>query len=125
MVQAAVLDGLPFNAPAFGQDGFSVAEVDVGGGQIADALVVTVVPAQADDLQVGKIGLPHLVWRRGFDFERISRFYDDVSRAGDEVMGLARWRRWCVWSVSAWAILRDDHGCPLQWGSSGRSQRIH
>jgi hypothetical protein len=29
MVQAAVLDGLVFNAPPFSQDGFASAEVDI------------------------------------------------------------------------------------------------
>jgi hypothetical protein len=29
MVQAAVLDGLVFDAPPFGQDGFASSEVDI------------------------------------------------------------------------------------------------
>ena len=40
MVQAAVFDGLLFDAPPFGQDGFAAAEVDVSWGEVADALVV-------------------------------------------------------------------------------------
>ena len=40
MVQAAVLDGLVFDAPPFGKDGFAATKVDVGRCQIADALVV-------------------------------------------------------------------------------------
>ena len=43
MVQSAVLDGLLFSAPLFGQDGFAAPEVDVSRGQVADALVVAVV----------------------------------------------------------------------------------
>ena len=40
MVQAAVLDGLLFDASPFSQDGFAAAEVDVGRCEVADALVV-------------------------------------------------------------------------------------
>ena len=40
MVQAAVMDGFQFDAPPFGQDGFAASEVDVGRGEVADALVV-------------------------------------------------------------------------------------
>ena len=43
MVQTAVLDGLQFDAPPLSQDGFAAPEVDVGRGQVADALVVAVV----------------------------------------------------------------------------------
>jgi hypothetical protein len=37
VVQAAVLDGLMFDAPPFGQDGFATTKVDVGRGEVADA----------------------------------------------------------------------------------------
>ena len=40
-------------------------------------------PAPPDDLEVGKIGLPHLVWPGGLGMERISRFHHDIGRAGD------------------------------------------
>jgi hypothetical protein len=42
MVQAAVLDGLVFDAHSFGRDGFDAAEVDVSRCEVADALVVAV-----------------------------------------------------------------------------------
>jgi hypothetical protein len=41
-VEAAVLDGLQFDASPFGQDGFAAPEVDVGRGEVNDALVVAV-----------------------------------------------------------------------------------
>ena len=42
MVQAAVLDGLVFDASPFSQDGFAAPEVDISWGEVADALVVAV-----------------------------------------------------------------------------------
>ena len=48
MVQAAVLDGLQFDAPPFSQDGFTAAEVDVSRGEVADALVVALVDGPCD-----------------------------------------------------------------------------
>src|SRR3954466_8545134 len=39
MQQAALLDGLSLDAPAFLQDGLTAAEVDIGGCEIAEALV--------------------------------------------------------------------------------------
>lgn len=49
MVQAAILDGLVFDAPPFSQDGFSATKVDVGRCQVADALVVAVVVVVFDE----------------------------------------------------------------------------
>ena len=49
MVQAAVLDGLQFDAPPFSQDGFTAAEVDVSRGEVADALVVALVVVVIDE----------------------------------------------------------------------------
>ena len=49
MVQAAVLDGLQFDASPFSQDGFAATEVDVGWGQVADAFVVTAVVVVVDE----------------------------------------------------------------------------
>jgi hypothetical protein len=40
MLQAALVDGLAFDPLAFGQDGLPAAEVDIGGRQVAEALVV-------------------------------------------------------------------------------------
>jgi hypothetical protein len=40
-------------------------------------------PAPPNDLEVGKIGLPHLVRPGGFGVERIGGFHHDVCRAGD------------------------------------------
>ena len=44
-------------------------------------------PAPADDFQLGKITLPHLVWCRRLVLEFIRSFDDDVGGAGDEVVG--------------------------------------
>ena len=49
MVQAAVLDGLQFDAPPFVQDGIAAAEVDVSRGQVTDALVVAMVVVMVDE----------------------------------------------------------------------------
>lgn len=49
MVQAAVLDGLVFDAPPFSQDVFAAPEVDVSRCQVADALVVAAVVVVVDE----------------------------------------------------------------------------
>ena len=48
VVQAAVLDGLLFDASPFSQDGFTATEVDVRRGEVSDALVVAVVVVVID-----------------------------------------------------------------------------
>ena len=58
VVQAAVLDGLLFDAPPFSQDGFAAPEVDVSRDQVADALVVTVVVVVIDEGGDGGFNLP-------------------------------------------------------------------
>ncbi len=40
MLQAPMLDGLAFDLLPFDQDGLAAPEVDVGGGEVAEALVV-------------------------------------------------------------------------------------
>jgi len=49
VVQASALDGLSFDPFSFQQDGVASAEVDVGGRQIADGLVVTLVVVVIDE----------------------------------------------------------------------------
>ena len=49
MVQAAVLDSLLFYASPFSQDGFATAKIDIGGRQVADALVVSMVVVVVDE----------------------------------------------------------------------------
>jgi hypothetical protein len=49
MVQAAVLDGLLFDAPPLSQDCLTATEVDVCRGEVADALVVAVVVVVVDE----------------------------------------------------------------------------
>jgi hypothetical protein len=49
MVQAAVLDGLVFDAPPFSQDGFAAPEVDASRCQVVDALVVAMVVVVVDE----------------------------------------------------------------------------
>jgi hypothetical protein len=58
MVQAAILDGLVFDAPPFSQDGFSATKVDVGRCQVADALVVAVVVVVFDECGDGGFKFP-------------------------------------------------------------------
>ena len=48
MLQAAVCDGLTLDALPLDQDVFSAAEVDVGRGEIVDALMVAVVIVMLD-----------------------------------------------------------------------------
>ena len=45
-------------------------------------------PAPADDLQIGEVGLPELVGRRGLVLELVGRLHDDEGRAGDQIMRL-------------------------------------
>lgn len=47
--QAAVLDGLLYEAPPFSQDGYTATEVDVGRGDVVDAPVVAVVVVVIDE----------------------------------------------------------------------------
>jgi len=49
VVQASVLDGLSFDPFSFQQDGIAAAEVDVGGRQVADGLMVTLVVVMIDE----------------------------------------------------------------------------
>ena len=58
MVQAAVLDGLVFDAPPFSQDGFAAPEVDVSRCQVADALVVAMVVVVVDEGSDGGFKFP-------------------------------------------------------------------
>jgi hypothetical protein len=48
MVQAAVLDGLVFDASPFSQDGFTAPRVNISWGEVSDALVVAMVVVVVD-----------------------------------------------------------------------------
>ena len=58
-------------------------------GELA-VLQAPIHPAPPDDLEVGEVGLPHLVRPRGLGMELISGLDRDISRAGDQVMGLQK-----------------------------------
>ena len=58
MVQAAVLDGLVFDASPFSQDGFTAPKVDISWGEVADALVIAVVVVVVDEGGDGGFKLP-------------------------------------------------------------------
>ena len=45
-------------------------------------------PAPADDLEVGEVGLPELVRRRGLLRERVGGLHHDEGGAGDQVVRL-------------------------------------
>lgn len=47
--QAALLDGLAFDAFSVEQNGVAAAEVDIGRGEVAEALVVALVIVVADE----------------------------------------------------------------------------
>ena len=49
VVQAAQSDGLSFDPFAFDEDGFAAAEVDVGRGEIIEALVVSPMIVMLDE----------------------------------------------------------------------------
>ena len=54
MLQAAVCDGLPFGLLSLRQDGPAAFKIDVGGGEVIQALVVAPVIAVLDEgLDVG------------------------------------------------------------------------
>ena len=44
-----------------------------------------IIPSPADDLEVGEVGLPHLVDCRRFVFELLRRFDHHIIGGGDEV----------------------------------------
>jgi hypothetical protein len=44
--------------------------------------------APANDLEIGEVGLPELVGRRGLVLERVRRFDDDEGRAWDQIVCL-------------------------------------
>src|SRR5436305_11440348 len=48
--QASGLDGLAFDPFSFKQDGLACAEVDIGGGEVGDALMVSQVIVVSDEL---------------------------------------------------------------------------
>ena len=50
VLQATVLDGLSFDPFSFKQDGLAASEVDVGRGEIGDALVVSQVIVVGDEV---------------------------------------------------------------------------
>ena len=45
-------------------------------------------PAPTDDLQIGEVGLPKLIGRRGLVLELVGRLHHDEGRAGDQIMRL-------------------------------------
>ena len=53
-------------------------------------------PARADDLEVGKIGLPHLVWSCRLVGKLGCRLDDDEGRAGDQIMRLQQTVNRCL-----------------------------
>ena len=50
VLQAAVGDGLSFDPFSFCQNGWAASEVDVGRGEVVDALVVAAVIVQSDEI---------------------------------------------------------------------------
>jgi hypothetical protein len=58
MVQAAVLDGLVFDASPFSEDGFAATEVDISWCEVADALVASVVVVVVDEGGDGGLKFP-------------------------------------------------------------------
>src|SRR5271169_7097670 len=50
VLQASVLDGLSFDPFSFKQDGLAASEVDVGRGEISDALMVSPVIVVGDEV---------------------------------------------------------------------------
>lgn len=58
MVQAAVLDGLVFDASPFSEDGFAETEVDISWCEFADTLVVSVVVVVVDEGGDGGLKFP-------------------------------------------------------------------
>jgi hypothetical protein len=43
-------------------------------------------PAPTDQLEIGKIGLPHLIRAGGFGVELVASIDDDIGRAGDQIL---------------------------------------
>ena len=103
MVQAAVLDGLVFDAPPFSQDGFAATKVVVGRCQVADALVVAVVVVVFDE--GGDDGLK-------FPFEEVvfeqDAFFEGLMPPLDFALSLwMHWRAANVFHAIALKIFRQ------------------
>ena len=51
MVQAALFDGVSFDPFAFDEDGLATSEVDVGRGEVVEALVVSAMIVMLDEVR--------------------------------------------------------------------------
>jgi hypothetical protein len=79
VVQASALNRLSFDPFPLQENGLATLDVDVGRGQVCDALVVS---------QIGDVGLSQLVRRRHHVFELIGSLHDDEGRARDQIVRL-------------------------------------
>jgi hypothetical protein len=66
-------------------------------------------PAPTDDLEIGKIGLPHLVYAGCFGVEGVGRLDHHIGRAGDEIMGLQKPVNRCLGYEIA-LLIGEAHG---------------
>ena len=57
---------------------------DVAGEVIQN--VEQIEPTPADDLEVGEVGLPHLVGAGGLGLEIVRSFHHDIGRTTDQIM---------------------------------------
>ena len=73
MLQAAIGNGLSFNPFSFCQDDGAASEVDVGGGEVADALVVAAVVVVVDERRdLGlEIARQEVIFQQDAIFERL------------------------------------------------------
>ena len=61
MLQASLLDGLALDPFAFGEDGVPAVEVDIGGRQVAEALVSQGGPIAEEKLREANAAIARLV----------------------------------------------------------------
>jgi hypothetical protein len=67
---------------------FAAAKVDVSMAFVAPFIMQVEEPAPADDLQIGEVGLPKLVWGGRRIGEAIGRLHQDEGRGRDQAMVL-------------------------------------
>ena len=68
-----------------------------------------VIPAPADDLEVGEVGLPELIGRRRLVFELVGGLYHGECRACDQVMRLQKAIHACF-RDEVRHLVRERHG---------------
>ena len=100
VVQAAFSDGVSFDPFAFEQDGLCASEVDVGGSEIVEALMVTAMIVMLDEgCNLGfEVLLEEVVFKQDAVLQRLVPAFDFPLRL--RVAGSAVTVYFPIWNVS-------------------------